>query len=167
MRTGGSRSRVIARLEGNVNGLYELCNRQDRPSIRQRRFRLWAISLQSSQRRGSTPATINDRYAPSAGITYWFGPKWGTTIDAIYTRATFDNSDDYHDIGGIFQLNAKIHQAISTIRSVMVMPIAIMMEILGAMRVTTRCHAPSAGFIYDVAKDSRISLGARLLLSGL
>ncbi len=97
----------------------------------------------------------NDRYAPSAGITYWFGPKWGTTIDATYTRALFENDSDYHDIQGIFQLMRRFTRHF---------------QIFGRYGYAYRdndddvvidyqVHAPSAGVIYDLAKDSRLSLG--------
>ena len=104
-------------------------------------------------------ANDNDRYAPSAGLTYWFGPKWGTTIDATYTRALFDNSDDFHDIEGIFQLNRRFTRHF---------------QLFGRYGYAYRdndgddveeefdyqVHAPSVGFIYDVATDARISMGA-------
>jgi hypothetical protein len=112
----------------------------------------------------------NDRYAPSAGLTYWFGPQWGTTIEATYTRATFDNSDDYHDIQGIFQLNRRFTRHF---------------QLFGRFGYAYRdndgddqeerdnngddqpgegegdyqVYAPSVGFSYDLAIDSRISLG--------
>ena len=109
--------------------------------------------LYSLRRDDDPDGNINDRYAPSAGLTYWFGPKWGTTVDSIYTRATFDNSDDYHDIAGIFQLNRRFSRQF---------------QLFGRYGYAYRdndeaedyqVHAPSVGFSYDVAKDSRISLG--------
>jgi len=97
----------------------------------------------------------NDRYAPSAGMTYWFGPKWGTTLDAVYTKAKFDNSPDYDDIAGTFQLMRRFSRTF---------------QIFGRYGYANRdndddvpdyqVHAPSAGIIYDVAKDARLSLGA-------
>jgi hypothetical protein len=97
----------------------------------------------------------NDRFAPSAGLTYWFGPKWGTSIDATYTKAKFDDSEDYQDIQGIFQLNTRITPHF---------------QLFGRYGYANRnndgdfendyqVHAPSAGFIYELAKDARISLG--------
>lgn len=114
--------------------------------------------LYSLRRDDDPDGNINDRYAPSAGLTYWFGPKWGTTIDAVYTRATFDNSDDYHDIAGIFQLNRRFTRQF---------------QLFGRFGYAYRdnngddggddgdyqVYAPSAGLIYDVAKDSRVSFG--------
>jgi hypothetical protein len=112
--------------------------------------------LYSLRREEESDGNENDRYAPSAGLTYWFGPKWGTTIDATYTRALFDNSPDYDDIAGIFQLMRRFTRQF---------------QIFGRYGYAYRdndddlvddyqVHAPSAGFIYDVAKDARISLGA-------
>ena len=97
----------------------------------------------------------NDRYAPSAGITYWFGPQWGTTIDATYTRATFDESTDYHDILSVFQLNRRFSRHF---------------QLFGRYGFAYRdndnddeddyiAHAPSVGFDYEMAPDARISLG--------
>jgi len=100
-------------------------------------------------------ANDNDRYAPSAGLTYWFGPKWGTTVDAVYTRALFDNDSDYNDIAGFFQLMHRLTRHF---------------QLFGRFGYANRdnddndvndyqVYAPSAGFIYDVAIDSRITLG--------
>jgi hypothetical protein len=96
----------------------------------------------------------NDRIAPSAGITYWFGPKWGTTINATYTKVDFENSPDYDDISGIFQLMRRFSRTF---------------QIFGRYGYANRdndddvpdyqVHAPSAGIIYDVAKDARLTLG--------
>lgn len=96
----------------------------------------------------------NDRYAPSVGLIYWFGPKWGTTLNAVYTKAKFDNSPDYDDIAGIFQLQRRFSRTF---------------QLFGRYGYANRdndgdvpdyqVHAPSVGFNYDVAKDSRISLG--------
>ena len=109
---------------------------------------------------GSNPGeNENDRFSPSAGLNYWFGPKWGTTLDATYTRATFKNSDDFHDIAGIIQLNRRFTRTF---------------EIFGRYAYTYRdndgddqdevegtyqIHAPSAGLNYALTRDSRISLG--------
>ena len=115
---------------------------------------VYAQFLYSLRREDDRDGNDNDRYAPSAGLTYWFGPKWGTTLDATYTNAKFDNSPDYDDIAGIFQLMRRFTQTF---------------QLFGRFGYANRdndddvpdyqVYAPSAGFIYDVAKDSRISLG--------
>ena len=111
--------------------------------------------LYSLRREDDRDGNDNDRYAPSAGLTYWFGPQWGTTVDAVYTRALFDDSTDYHDVAGTFQLMRRFTQHF---------------QLFGRYGYAYRdndgdeeddyqVHAPSAGFIYDVAQDARISLG--------
>jgi hypothetical protein len=40
----------------------------------------------------------------SAGLTYYFGPKWGTSISGYNTRGTFDQSDDFDEWGGNLRL---------------------------------------------------------------
>jgi hypothetical protein len=115
---------------------------------------VYAQFLYGFRRDNDRDGNDNDRFAPSAGLTYWFGPKWGTTIDAIYTDARFDNSEDYKDIAGTFQLNRRITQQF---------------QIFGRYGYANRdnddnvddyqVHAPSAGFSYQLAPDARISLG--------
>jgi hypothetical protein len=110
--------------------------------------------IHSLRRDNQRNGNDNDRFTPSAGLIYWFGPKWGTTIRAEYTDARFDNSEDYKDIAGIFQLNRRFTRRFL---------------IFGRYGYANRdnddnlndyqVHAPSAGFSYDVAKDARISLG--------
>jgi len=39
----------------------------------------------------------NDRYSPSAGVNYWFGPKFGIESRAEYTRGEFDRDKDFRD----------------------------------------------------------------------
>jgi hypothetical protein len=116
----------------------------------------YAQFLASLRREEEDEGNDNNRYAPSAGIEYWFGPKWGTNIDAIYTRAVFDNSSDFHDIAGLFQLNRRFTRQF---------------QIFGRYGYAYRdnddndlddyqVHAPSAGLDYELARDSRISFGA-------
>jgi len=115
--------------------------------------------LYSIRREEEEDGNDNDRYAPSAGLTYWFGPKWGTTVDAAYTRALFKNSDDYYDIQGIFRLMRRLTRTF---------------QLFGRYGYAYRdndgddqqeaegdyqVHAPSAGFNYEFAKNARASLG--------
>ena len=115
---------------------------------------VYAQFLHSLRRDNDRDGNDNDRFAPSAGLVYWFGPKWGTTVDAVYTDARFDNSEDYKDIAGIFQLNRRFTRHF---------------QIFGRYGYANRdnddnvddyqVHAPSVGFDYAVAPDARISLG--------
>ncbi len=111
--------------------------------------------LYSFRREEESDGNDNDRFAPSAGFTYWFGPRWGTTASAVYTRALFDNSSDFHDIAGSIQLQRKYTHRF---------------QLFGRYDSVYRnnddddaddyhLHAPSVGFSYAVAEDSRITLG--------
>lgn len=110
--------------------------------------------LYSIRREDDEDGNDNERYAPSAGLTYWFGPKWGTTIDATYTRALFANSPDYRDVAGTFQLNRRFTPHFQLFGRYGY-AYRDNDEVLSDYQV----HAPSAGFIYELAQDSRISLG--------
>lgn len=37
----------------------------------------------------------NTRYIPSAGLTYWFSPQWGSEITLSYTKAEYDPGDEF------------------------------------------------------------------------
>jgi hypothetical protein len=115
---------------------------------------VYAQFLYSLRREEESDGNENDRYAPSIGMTYWFGPRWGTILEGTYTKAEFDNSPDYDDIAGFFQLMRRFSRTF---------------QLFGRYGYANRdndgdvpdyqVHAPSAGIIYDVARDSRISLG--------
>jgi hypothetical protein len=118
--------------------------------------------LHSFRREEESDGNDNQRFAPSTGFTYWFGPRWGTTASAVYTRALFDNSSDYHDIAYSLQLQRKFTHRF---------------QLFGRYGYAYRdnddeyyddddddikdyhIYAPSAGFSYDVTDDSRIALG--------
>ena len=37
----------------------------------------------------------NDYYSPNAGLNYWFGPRFGVETSADYTKAKFDQGNDF------------------------------------------------------------------------
>ena len=37
----------------------------------------------------------NTRHIPSAGLTYWFTPQWGSEMILSYTKAEYDQGDEY------------------------------------------------------------------------
>jgi len=37
----------------------------------------------------------NTRHIPSAGLTYWFTPRWGSEIIVSYTKAEYDREDEF------------------------------------------------------------------------
>lgn len=39
----------------------------------------------------------NTRHIPSAGLTYWFTPQWGSEIILSYTKAEYDREDEFID----------------------------------------------------------------------
>jgi len=41
----------------------------------------------------------NDRYEPSIGLNYWFGPKFGVETRGVYTRGEYDQDSDFVGTG--------------------------------------------------------------------
>jgi len=37
----------------------------------------------------------NTRHIPSAGLTYWFTPRWGFELTGTYTKAEYDREDEF------------------------------------------------------------------------
>jgi len=121
--------------------------------------RVYGQFLYSLRREEDPDSNENDRYAPSAGVTYWFGPQWGTTVDVRYTRALFNNSDDYHDLAGTFQLMRRLTRTLQLFGRY---AYAYRDNDGDDQQVTEgdyQVHAPSAGINYEFAKDARVSLG--------
>jgi len=109
----------------------------------------------SLRREESSDGNDNNRYAPSAGLTYWFGPKWGTSVEAGYTRALFKNSDDYHNLRSLFQLQRRFSRRFQLYGRL----VYLYRDNDGGNAEDYQLYAPSAGFSYFLARDSRISLG--------
>ena len=38
----------------------------------------------------------NTQHIPSAGLTYWFTPRWGSEIIVSYTKAEYDREDEFY-----------------------------------------------------------------------
>ena len=111
--------------------------------------------LQSFRREEESDGNDNERYGLSGGFTFWFRPEWGTTVSSFYTRALFDNSSDYHNIGYLLQLQRKLTHRFQLFGRYGYAYLNNDDDVERDYHV----YAPSAGFSYEVAEDSRITLG--------
>jgi hypothetical protein len=60
---------------------------------------VYAGFLYSLLRNNDSQEEDNDRYQPSAGLDYWFGPKFGIQSNATFTRGEFDRDKDFRGEG--------------------------------------------------------------------
>ena len=91
----------------------------------------------------------------SAGLTYWFGPKWGFDVDGRYTRGEFELSNDITEYqGGVSLLKRFGKHFIGYVRY---SHLVAEYDNLSGKDAT---YIPSIGFKYDIEKD--ISLIADL-----
>jgi hypothetical protein len=107
----------------------------------------------------------NDRYEPSAGLTYWFGPKFGFQSRANYTRGEFDRdsefrgegTDDFHNYAGsaAFIFRTKTRFRIFTQYN------HVYRDYDGDVGDSNdyMVYAPSAGFTYVVEEGLNLRLG--------
>jgi hypothetical protein len=108
----------------------------------------------------------NDRYSPSAGLNYWFGPKFGLQSNANYTRGKFDQNsdfvgdptDDFHNYAG----SLRFIRRTKTRFRVFVQHNQIYRDYDGDIGDYNdyMVYAPSAGFSYMVEKGLNLRLGA-------
>jgi hypothetical protein len=108
----------------------------------------------------------NDRYSPSAGLNYWFGPKFGLQSNATYTRGKFDQNsdfvgdptDDFHNYAG----SLRFIRRTKTRFRVFVQHNQIYRDYDGDIGDYNdyMVYAPSAGFSYMVEKGLNLRLGA-------
>jgi hypothetical protein len=107
----------------------------------------------------------NDRYSPSVGLNYWFGPKFGLESNAYYTRGEFDRdsnfvgdpTDDFNNYAG----SLRFIRRTKTRFSAFVQYNQIYRDFDGDVGDSNDylVYAPSAGFIYRVQKDLNLRLG--------
>ena len=105
----------------------------------------------------------NDRYEPSAGLNYWFGPKFGFQSNAVYTKADFDQdsdfigdgTDDFDNYAGSIRFIGRT----GTRFSIFAQHNQIYRDFDGDDN-DYLVYAPSAGFTYVVEKGLNLRLGA-------
>jgi hypothetical protein len=103
----------------------------------------------------------NSRHTPSAGLTYWFTPQWGSEIILSYTNAEYERedefvgepSDDFEQANGSIRLIKRFtrqfegHLAYSHVY--------VDFE---TTEEDYQIYHPSIGFDYSVARDKRIAI---------
>lgn len=111
----------------------------------------------------------NDYYTPSVGLNYWFGPKFGFQSNAAYTRAEFDQdndftgdpSSDFNNYAGMIRFIGRTGPRFSVF--------AQHNQIYRDFDENNNnnnddnnymVYAPSAGFIYAIEKGLNLRLGA-------
>jgi len=107
----------------------------------------------------------NDRYSPSAGLNYWFGPKFGIQTNATYTRGKFDQNsgftddptDDFNNYAGSIKFIART----KTRFSIFTQYNHVYRDFDDDFDDSNdyMVYAPSAGFTYVVEKDLNLRLG--------
>lgn len=106
----------------------------------------------------------SDNYSPSLGLNYWFGPRFGVESNAVYTKAKFDQDNDFIGEGtsdfdnyaGNFMFTGRT----STRFSVFTQYNQIYRDFEGNNDNDYMVYAPSAGFTYVVEKGLNLRLGA-------
>ncbi len=126
---------------------------------------IYAGFLYGLLRNNDSQEEDNDRYNPSVGLNYWFGPKFGFESNAAYTRGKFDQdndftgdgTDDFHNYAGsvrfIFRTQTRF--------SIFAQHNQVYRDYDGDVGDSNdyMVYAPSAGFTYAVEKGLNLRLG--------
>ncbi len=103
----------------------------------------------------------NTRHIPSAGLTYWFTPQWGSELTLSYTNAEYEREDEFVD-----EPSDDFEQANGSIRLIK----RFTRQFEGHLAYshvyvdfeTTeedyQIYNPSIGFDYSIAQDKRIAI---------
>ena len=107
----------------------------------------------------------NTRHIPSAGLTYWFTPQWGSEIIVSYTKAEYETEDEFYNAPGAVPSD-DFEQANGSIR--LIKRFARQFEghlayshIYVDFEETEedyQIYNPSIGFDYSVAQDKRVAI---------
>lgn len=107
----------------------------------------------------------NDRYSPSVGLNYWFGPRFGIQSEATYTRGEFDRdnefvgdpTDDFDNYAGTM----RVIRRTKTRFSIFAQHTQIYRDFDGDIGDSNDylVYAPSAGITYLVEKGLNLRLG--------
>jgi len=85
---------------------------------------------------------------PSAGLTYWFGPKWGFDVNGSYLRGEFEVSNDVDEYQGNISLLKRFGKHF--IGHVRYSHLVVKYEGESGDDIT---YIPTIGFKYDIEKD--------------
>ena len=123
------------------------------------------VSLYSLLRNNDSQEEDNDRYSPSVGLNYWFGPKFGLQSNATYTRGEFNQdsdftggpTDDFDNYDGTILFIGRT----GTRFSVFTQYNHIYRDYDDNFNDSNNymVYAPSVGFTYVVEKDLNLRLG--------
>jgi hypothetical protein len=126
---------------------------------------IYAGFLYGLLRNNDSQEEDNDRYEPSAGLNYWFGPKFGFESIATYTRGKFDRdndfvgdgTDDFYNYAG----SARFIFRTKTRFSIFAQHNQVYRDYDGDVGDSNdyMVYAPSAGFTYVVEKGLNLRLG--------
>ena len=108
----------------------------------------------------------NTRHIPSAGLTYWFTPQWGSEIILSYTNAEYEREDEFYNGPDAGDPSDDFEQANGSIR--LIKQFSRQLEGHLAYSHTYvdfeeteedyQIYNPSIGFDYSVAQDKRIAI---------
>ena len=87
-------------------------------------------------------------YTPSAGLTYWFGPKWGFDVNGSYTRGVFEVSDNVNQYQGSVSLLKRYGKHFTGY----IRYTHFVVNYDGPSGTDTT-YIPTIGFQYDIEKD--------------
>jgi hypothetical protein len=126
---------------------------------------VYAGFLHSILRNDSPDEEDNDRYEPSVGLNYWFGPKFGIQTRGVYTRGEFDQDSDFtgNPTDDFDNYAGRLRMILNTTRrhfSLFAQYNQIYRDYEGDSDDSYLVYAPSAGFQYLVDQGLRLRLGA-------
>jgi hypothetical protein len=106
----------------------------------------------------------NDFYSPTVGLNYWFVPKFGFQSNATYTKADFDQdedfigqgSSDFNNYAGMIRFIGKTGERFSLFAQ----HNQIYRDFEGNNDNDYMVYAPSAGFLYTIEEGLNLRLGA-------
>jgi hypothetical protein len=124
---------------------------------------VYAEFLYSILRNDDPEVQDNDRYQPSIGLNYWFGPKFGIETRGVYTRGEFDRdsdftdtpTDDFDDWAGSIRLIRRTTRHFSLFGQYN----HIYRNYDGDLDDDYMVYAPSAGFLYMIEEGLSLTLG--------
>lgn len=99
--------------------------------------------------------TDNDVHTPSAGFTYWFTPRWGTSGDFSYQIADYENSYNSKRFLGKISINRKITKNLEGYVRYSHSDVQYQ-----GITEDDRTYNPSIGVDYQYADDISLSLDA-------
>ncbi len=104
-----------------------------------------------------TPSSDNEIFEPSAGVTYWFNPRWGFQLDLLYSDRNYDERNDRNQYDGRVRFSRRFSRTLDGFVAYRHTYLDYEDDTLDS---DATVYQPTIGFTYQLEQNATITFAA-------